>query len=270
MTDSVHYPNNFYRRRNNRSAHSAGRVLTRLADILPPVNSVTDYGCGVGTWLSAARTILGAADIKGFEGPWLDPELLVIGADEFECCDLSVLDAHPPQRASDLALCLEVAEHLPAPVGEHLVRALTATSDFILFSAAIPNQGGKGHVNEQWPAYWVERFAAHDFVSLAPFREPLWNDTDISPWYRQNLMLIVKRSRLEELALDDVARNTPVLPVVHPEIFRAALERQQKQIDTLTTAAGAWRAFRRAVLGKTYRVRPRRAQDPRDEKNASP
>jgi len=267
MTDSVHYPTNFYRRRNNRSAYAADRVLKELAEILPDVDSVTDYGCGVGTWLSAARTILKAPDIKGFEGPWLDPALLVIGADEFECYDLSALEKRPPRRTSDLSICLEVAEHLPAPTGEHLVQALTRTSDFILFSAAIPGQGGKGHVNEQWPDYWIARFAALGFVGLAPFRRPLWNDTDISPWYRQNLMLVVNRARLGDLTLDETACQTPVLPVVHPEIFRAALARQQQQIDTLTTPAGAWRAFRRAVLGKRYRVRPSRARDPRDNKS---
>jgi len=269
MTDSVHYPTNFYRQRDNRSAYAAQRVLTVLAGIIPSVDSVTDYGCGVGTWLSAARTILDARDIQGFEGPWLDEQQLVIDKSEFQYSDLSALTDQAPARSSDLSLCLEVAEHLPASVGDRLVCTLTSTSDFILFSAAIPNQGGKGHINEQWPAYWITRFEHYGFIALAPFRRALWNDADISPWYRQNLLLVVKRSRLNELRLDEADLHTPILPVVHPEIFQAALARQQEQIELLTTTAGAWRAFRRALLGKPYRVRPRRAQDPRDKTKSS-
>ncbi|HET7315585.1 methyltransferase domain-containing protein [Salinisphaera sp.] len=268
MTGSAHYPKNFYRGRDDRSAHAAGKVLTQLAEILPPVHSVTDYGCGVGTWLAAARTIFDTTDIKGFEGPWLDPGMLVIDKSQFEHCDLAASD-RPSARASDLTLCLEVAEHLSAPIGDDLVRILAKTSDFILFSAAIPNQGGKGHVNEQWPDYWTERFADRGFTSIAPFRHRLWNDADISPWYRQNLLLVANRSRLDALTLDEAELRAPVLPVVHPEIFRAALARQQAQIDKLVTVTGAWRALRRALRGKPYRVRPHRAQDPRDNKNAS-
>lgn len=269
MSQSAHYPANFYRRRNDRSAQAAERILSRLTGILPRIDSVTDYGCGVGTWLAAAREIFGASDLKGFEGPWLDPGMLVIDESEFEHCDLA-RNARPTERTSDLSLCLEVAEHLPADVGDELIRILTRTSDIILFSAAIPNQGGKGHVNEQWPDYWIERFTAQGFVSLAPLRESLWNDDQISPWYRQNLLLVVHRSRLDDLALDPAERHRPVQPVVHPEIFAAALARQQEQIDKLVTVAGAWRAFRRALLGRPYRVRPRRAADPRDNRQTTP
>jgi hypothetical protein len=51
----------------------------------------------------------------------------------------------------DLALCLEVAEHLPAAAGDSLVRRLASVGARILFSAAIPGQGGRNHVNEKWP-----------------------------------------------------------------------------------------------------------------------
>jgi hypothetical protein len=31
--------------------------------------------------------------------------------------------------------------------------------EVVLFSAAIPFQGGVGHINEQWPDYWVKYFS---------------------------------------------------------------------------------------------------------------
>ena len=55
-------------------------------------------------------------------------------------------------RRFDLALSLEVAEHLPPECGSEFVQTLTDLSSVILFSAAIPFQGGTDHLNEQWPS----------------------------------------------------------------------------------------------------------------------
>ncbi len=30
----------------------------------------------------------------------------------------------------------------------------------MLFDAAVPGAGGKGHVNEPWQSFWAEKFAA--------------------------------------------------------------------------------------------------------------
>ena len=58
-------------------------------------------------------------------------------------------------RKFDLVLSLEVAEHLPSECAEAFVESLVNLGPVILFSAAIPYQGGENHVNEQWPEYWV-------------------------------------------------------------------------------------------------------------------
>jgi hypothetical protein len=45
----------------------------------------------------------------------------------------------------DLAVCLEVAEHLPPERAESFIRELCDLAPVVLFSAAIPGQGGTGH-----------------------------------------------------------------------------------------------------------------------------
>ena len=64
----------------------------------------------------------------------------------------------------------------------------------IAWSAAIPGQGGHGHVNERWPTYWAELFKAHGYVLADPWRDALWDDPDVEPWYAQNLVLAQRAS----------------------------------------------------------------------------
>ena len=53
----------------------------------------------------------------------------------------------------DLAISLEVAEHLSSESANMFIACLTNMSDIVLFSAAIPGQGGENRINEQWPKY---------------------------------------------------------------------------------------------------------------------
>jgi SAM-dependent methyltransferase len=73
------------------------------------------------------------------------------------------LERDPPVALSgsfDLALCLEVAEHLPEHLGVRLVRFLSVAAPVVVFSAAQPGQGGTGHVNERPKAHWIDAFAS--------------------------------------------------------------------------------------------------------------
>ena len=62
------------------------------------------------------------------------------------------------ERKFDLAISLEVAEHLKSSSSEDFVQSLTTLAPMILFSAAIPHQGGLHHINEQWLEYWGDLF----------------------------------------------------------------------------------------------------------------
>src|SRR5690606_35475831 len=120
----------------------------------------------------------------------------------------------------DLSISLEVAEHLPESRADVFVDNLTRLSDAVLFSAAIPGQGGTGHVNEQWPTYWIERFAARGFRLADVVRPAIWEDDRMPYWYRQNTLLFVKESRLADApaALREAVERGPVVPLraVHP------------------------------------------------------
>ena len=94
-----------------------------------------------------------------------------------------------PNQA-DIALCLEVAEHVPASLAEQLVAFLANLAPIAIFSAAIPGQGGQEHVNEQPPEYWTRRFQAvgfaEDLERSSQLRAAFERFGVQAPWYVKN------------------------------------------------------------------------------------
>lgn len=207
------------------SLSSARVVAPLVVDLVRPA-SVLDVGCGLGTWL-AAFADAGVTDVLGLDGDYVPRAELQIPADRFRPADLATVP--DPGRRFDLAVCLEVAEHLPGAVSERLVAMLTAAAPVVLFSAALPGQGGTGHINEQWPPYWRALFAARGFVRLDPIRPRVWRDSRVEWWYRQNVYLYVREELLNERpefrAEYELARACP-LELVHENVVRGSLNHE--------------------------------------------
>jgi len=185
--------------------YEATEVGGRSAEALLPVviaatnaQSVIDVGCAEGAWLTVAKQ-LGCLvfGVDGFAGAGM------LDRDEFAHRDLRT----EPMDCTgyDLALCLEVGEHLPEDAAPGLVAGLCG-ADHVLFSAAIPGQGGVDHINERWGSWWAELFATHDYYGDTTLRWQVWNDRRIEGFYRQNLIVF---SRDEP--------QCPVVDVIHPE-----------------------------------------------------
>lgn len=174
--------------------------------------SVLDIGCANGAWLKVCKD-LGAREVLGVDGISVDKKF--IPESEFVLHDLrKVLTLN---KKFDLGICLEVAEHLPAETADNLIHTLTTNSDFILFSAAVPGQGGQYHINEQWPQYWHLKFKANGFVAFDILRDRFWNNDNVLWWYKQNMVFYVKSSRASELKFQF---NQDVHAMVHPELYQ--------------------------------------------------
>jgi SAM-dependent methyltransferase len=198
------------------NADSSARVVVPLVRELVGPESVIDVGCGTGAWLAAFREA-GIDDVVGVDGSTVDLEMLQIPRERFRVHDLE--EPLELERRFDLVMSLEVAEHLPEAAAETFVASLVGLGSVILFSAAIPGQGGVHHVNEQWPDYWAERFAAHGYVPVDCVRRRIWSEDGVAWWYAQNILLFVARDELERsprlMAEHEIAGGSQ-LAVVHP------------------------------------------------------
>lgn len=222
---------------------SAESIVPLVMEAVAP-RSVADIGCGRGLWLSAFERH-GVAEYRGVDGDSVRPEWLTIPRERFQTADLT--QPLRLERPVDLVVCLEVAEHLPAEHARTLVDTLTAAGDVVLFSAAIPHQGGVGHLNERWPDYWVDLFGAAGFVPVDYLRPRIWRQERVAFWYRQNIVLFVRDGRLDDYPLLRAALESAApdfLPVVHPDLW----EQRNAEVLNLRPVIGDERADRLDAL----------------------
>ena len=216
------YSDEFYRSLDDTSEGSARAILPLVFE-LAPARSVVDAGCGDCAWLAAALAC-GAGEILGLEGPWIEEARLKIAPAQLRRVRLD--RPFGIERRFDLAMSLEVAEHLPPERAAGFVEELTRLAPLVLFSAAVPGQGGVHHCNEQWPLYWARLFAAHGYRAIDVLRQRVWDDPAVAFWYKQNLLIFADASALA--AYPNLAAAAAVSPpqpaaLVHPDLYRRAL-----------------------------------------------
>lgn len=246
------YDGPFYDTYRGESARSAAAFAALLAGELGP-RSVLDVGCGIGTWLRAFGDA-GAEALVGVDGPYVDPGRLLVPADRFVAADLTRPLALPDRlpQTFDLAVSMEVGEHLPARAARTLVRSLTARAPVVLFSAAIPHQGGTDHVNEQWPTYWTRRFADEGYRTVDRLRPAFWDDDRVAYYYAQNAFLFVREDALgahPALAPFVVDPADPTLDRVHPRKWAEANDPRRRPLRDVLAALphATWNAAARRL-----------------------
>jgi SAM-dependent methyltransferase len=195
------------------NAHAHGQegprcVFSSLVPGLEP-SSVLDIGCGIGTWLRAALDT-GVKDVFGIDGVEIAPNRLLFPQECFMVRDLT--EPINLGRRFDLAICLEVAEHLEQQYAETLIQTLVRHSDCIVFSAAPPGQPGQHHVNCEPPSAWQRRFNDLGFFCDDEIRWRLWEEKRLGPWYRQNMFIARNSPSL-------ASREPRIKAVIHPDLL---------------------------------------------------
>lgn len=253
MIEKKFYTQDFYKYIGQSALESAKIIAPLILDLIS-CNSVVDVGCGNGAWLKIFKD-LGVNEILGIDGDYVDENTLVIPKKNFLAFDLKA----PITIANkfDLVLSLEVAEHLPPSSAEVFVDSLTRLGPVVLFSAAIPLQGGENHINEQWPNYWFNLFASKDYVAIDCIREKVWNDDKVAYWYRQNLFLLVNKTYLaksERLKWEFDRKQSFFEPVVHPKTYLAAKNKLTELESTLKEVIDLEHASLRRTLNFGFKL----------------
>jgi SAM-dependent methyltransferase len=222
-----HYNKQFFELIRKRAELSA-KIVVPLVLRLISARRVVDVGCGEGVWLSVFRE-LGVPEVLGVDGDYIDRQSLQIPIECFQAVDLK--EGFRLDRRFDLCVSLEVAEHLPAAYADVFVQSLVDLAPVILFSAAIPFQGGNQHLNEQWPDKWAELFAARGYVAVDCIRKQVWENPAVEWWYAQNILLYVDKTSPEHKALlmkEGVCSSPGQLALVHPRKYLELVNELQR------------------------------------------
>jgi len=184
--DSV-YDEEYYRKRRNdpwrSDAHNTSKAII---DYFNP-DTVIDFGCAIGAHLEAFKNE--GIEIRGVEGNSDAIKHAIVSTEFLKLHDLR--DPYQPERTYDLALCFEVAEHLPERYADVLVETLATSSNTVVMTAAPPGQGGTHHVNEQPREYWYEKFDDRGMRNDPEALEHLRNSIQVerTTWIPENLMV---------------------------------------------------------------------------------
>ena len=174
---------------------SAAEVIVPFIVELIKPTSVIDIGCGIGTWLKVFQEN-GIKHIKGIDGDYIDEHLLKINPKYFKPYNLE--EPYVDDEKFDMAISLEVAEHLKFSSSKIVIDTITSLSDVVLFSAATINQGGQNHINEQTPQFWINLFEEKGFKMHDILRPIFWENKAVDWWYSQNILIFTKDTILSE------------------------------------------------------------------------
>lgn len=209
-------------------SHTAASIILPLlfGDWKP--SSIIDIGCGLGPWCAAALD-MGIPKCMGVDGAYVQTDWLCIPPDCFTEHNLE--EPLPQNFSADVAICVEVAEHLSPERASGFVADLCRIAPLVLFSAAIPYQGGSRHLNENWLEYWAMHFSQNGMAAYDVLRDKIWRDRRVPWWYRQNLMVFAK----PDFAKSNLRLSKPAIPSmltrIHPDMFLLAVHRDKPILD---------------------------------------
>lgn len=227
------------------NSDAPNEIIPVLIDLFHP-QRVLDVGCGIGTFL--ARFKQTGIKVLGLDGPWVNKELLYqnISKDEFIEQDLS-----RPWKLNeqyDLILSLEVAEHIEPAYADTFVQNLVSAGKIIIFSAAVPQQGGQNHVNEQWLLYWKEKFMQHDYVVHDVLKPYFWNNPGIFFWYKQNMVVVAHKDYVFEKSMQ---YNT-LEDVVHKEMFAFRINQLNQELEAVRSGKLPFTTYVKYLLAAVF------------------
>ena len=116
----------------------------------------------------------------------------------------------------------------------------------VLFSAALPGQGGTHHINEQWHGYWHRLFSQRGFDCFDVLRPRLCSNRDVAWWFRQNIFMYAARESGYALDLANAIDplDGPLIPIAsHVLLPYTSFSGLVKALPS-----AGWRAIRNRVV----------------------
>ncbi len=161
-------------------------------------NSIIDIGCGTGHYLRYCLDN-GITDVFGLEGSPHAFESLLVDKNIVVMHDLR--KPYTFSRKWDIAISIEVAEHVDKLYTNNYIKILTDSSNIVILTAAQPGQGGTAHVNEQTPEWWKEKFGKFGFTLDEEATNHLKNEIRnakanggyVTDWFEPNILIFKRK-----------------------------------------------------------------------------
>ncbi|MCM0592781.1 MAG: methyltransferase domain-containing protein [Gloeotrichia echinulata IR180] len=161
-------------------------IALTIVEIYQP-KTLVEFGCGPGHLTrELAKLGVQVTAIDGFSQP--DFSGLSVEFNTLNLNEPTLIANFFTGKSFDLAVSLEVAEHLEPEMSTTLVNWLTKVAPVVVFSAAVPGQGGHGHINLRPRDYWHSLFTQHNFTVADRIRERLRPHPSVADWYRYNVL----------------------------------------------------------------------------------
>jgi SAM-dependent methyltransferase len=185
------YDRDFHKSIENDEYPQAVRLAEYIASHVP-CSTFLDFGCSTGLYLNEIKKRLPQIESVGYE-------FAEDAVNAALCPDVVQFDLTEPlqrsKKENTLSLCLEVLEHIDDANWLPVLTNITKLSDVIIFSAAIPGQGGTGHINCRWKIDWIRRFHSLGWVvDLDKSRHMIdyMRNGYHMGWFANNAMVLVK------------------------------------------------------------------------------
>lgn len=167
------------------------KVVSVLYDEFHP-KSVIDFGCGIGLYLKKFQD-RGVKDLVGIEGSSVALKYSIVNRNLIRLHDLRF--PLSLGRRFDLALCIEVAEHIHEAYEDVLLDTICSAANIIAFSSPEPSFTGWHHVNEQPRTHWISKMGLRGFIFDPQVTWKLKKrigQLEYIPWVKNNLMIFLR------------------------------------------------------------------------------
>jgi len=145
------YNANFHKAIENDEIPQAQRLGQYIKIYYSP-NCFFDFGCSTGIYLREVQNNCPGITTQGLE--------FSEDAVQHDLTQPIFIDRRP----ETIGLCLEVLEHISDEHWKPVLKNLVNNCDRLIFSAAVPGQGGTGHINCRPKIDWIRRFHSLGWV----------------------------------------------------------------------------------------------------------
>lgn len=151
---------------------------------------IIDFGCGTGD-LAKAFASQGVV-VEAIDG-YSNPDFSNYNNIRFTKVDLNDIEATNAYLKQfdikfDLAISIEVAEHLNPDISLSFINWLTTSADVIIFSAAVHSQDGDGHINCRSRSDWYNMLKHNSFIIADTLRQHFKLNHNLGLWHKLNII----------------------------------------------------------------------------------